>query len=376
MLQNVIELCQALVRVPSVNPHGDPGVENPGERACAEFVADFLRGCGAETSLHEVRPGRPNVVGRFPADRPGKPRLIFAPHLDTVSVGGMTIDPFAAELRDGKIWGRGASDTKGPMSAMLWALREMRDAIPALPHEIWFAGLMGEEAGQDGARAFVRELVNEPGFDPARCFALVGEPTMLDVVHRTKGATWIKASAHGKAVHASTPDKGDNAIYKMASLVSAVRDEVAPSLKKLSDPLLGSPTISVGVIRGGTKTNIVPDLCEVEIDLRSIPGQDISLVLDLLRNACPGVTLELSQSSPPLDTDAAHPLIALLASDGSRPVGAPWFCDAAVFSAAKIPAVACGPGDIAQAHTCDEWIAVIELERGAAFYRRFLARLA
>jgi acetylornithine deacetylase/succinyl-diaminopimelate desuccinylase-like protein len=376
MPHNIIELCQSLVRVPSVNPHGDPGVENPGEQACAEAVADFLRECGAETSLREVRPGRPNVVGRFPADRPGKPRVIFAPHLDTVSVGGMTIPPFAAELRDGKIWGRGASDTKGPMSAMLWALREMRDAIPALSHEIWFAGLMGEEAGQDGARAFVRELAAEPGFDPARHFALIGEPTMLDVVHRTKGATWIKAVARGKAVHASTPDKGENAIYKMARLVSAVRDEVVPSLRRESDPLLGPPTISVGTIRGGTKTNVVPDFCEVEIDLRSIPGQDIGLVLDQLRNACPGVTLELSQSSPPLDTDAAHPLIALLASDGSRCVGAPWFCDAAAFSAAGIPAVACGPGDIAQAHTCDEWIATAELERGVVFYKRFLEKLA
>jgi acetylornithine deacetylase/succinyl-diaminopimelate desuccinylase-like protein len=261
------------------------------------------------------------------------------------------------------------------MAAMLCALREMRDAIPKLSHEIWFAGLMGEEAGQDGARAFVRDLVNELGFDPARHFALIGEPTMLDVVHRTKGATWIKAAVHGRAVHASTPDKGDNAIYKMASLVSAVRDEIAPSLRTLADPLLGSPTISVGTIRGGTKTNIVPDFCEVEIDLRSIPGQDISFLLEQLRAACPDVRLELSQSSPPLDTDAAHPLIALLTSDGSRPVGAPWFCDAAVFSAAKIPAVACGPGDIAQAHTCDEWIAAIELERGVAFHRRFLEKL-
>src|SRR5437763_473167 len=118
--QNVVELLQALVRIPSVNPHGNAGVERPGEQACAEFVAEFLRFCGASAELREVESGRPNVVGIFPADKSGKPRLLFAPHLDTVSVSGMTIDPFAAELRDGKIWGRGASDTKGPMAAMLW----------------------------------------------------------------------------------------------------------------------------------------------------------------------------------------------------------------------------------------------------------------
>src|SRR5271156_5947776 len=136
-----------LVRIPSVNPHGSPGIDKPGEQACAEFVAGFLRGCGAEVELREVAPGRPNVLGRFPSDAPGKKRVILAPHLDTVSVAGMVIDPFGGELRDGKIWGRGATDTKGCMAAMLWSLWELRDRIPGLGHEVWFAGLMGEEAG-------------------------------------------------------------------------------------------------------------------------------------------------------------------------------------------------------------------------------------
>src|SRR6185295_6812929 len=93
-----------------------------------------------ETSL----PGRPNVVARWPGDRADKPRLLLAPHTDTVSVAGMTIDPFSAEIGDGRVWGRGASDTKGPMAAMLWALREMRESLPKLGDEIWFAGLAGE----------------------------------------------------------------------------------------------------------------------------------------------------------------------------------------------------------------------------------------
>ena len=171
---DVIELCQALVRIPSVNPDGNPGTERVGEKACAEFIGEILENSGARVDFQQVLPDRPNVIGRFPADRPGKPRIIFAPHTDTVSVMGMTVDPFGAEVRDGRIFGRGATDTKGPMAAMLWALLDLRDVIAWLPYEIWFTGLMSEEAGQNGAKAFVQSY--EPEEVPAT-FALIGEPT-------------------------------------------------------------------------------------------------------------------------------------------------------------------------------------------------------
>jgi acetylornithine deacetylase/succinyl-diaminopimelate desuccinylase family protein len=359
-------LLQELVRIPSVNPHGAPGVPNPGEQACAEYVAAFLRESGAEAELREVAPNRPNVIGRFPSNSPGKKRVILAPHLDTVSVGGMTIPPFGGELRDGKIWGRGATDTKGPMAAMLWALHELRDRIPALGHEIWFAGLMGEEAGQEGARAFVKEA----GAD----FALIGEPTGRDIVYTHKGALWLKLRTTGHAVHASAPQLGENAIYKMADVLRCIRDEIAPRLASQADPVLGSPTISAGTIRGGTKTNIVPDFCEVEVDTRTIPGQNPAEIPRLLQEASPGLEISVWQSSP-LNTDPSHPLIQLLIRNGSRLAGAPWFCDAAVFAEAGIPAVAAGPGSIAQAHTNDEWISVADLEDGVRFYRAFLEAL-
>ena len=359
-------LLQELVRIPSVNPHGAPGVERPGEQACAEYVADFLTDCGAEAELREVAPGRPNVLGRFPTDGTGKKRVILAPHLDTVSVGGMVIDPFGGELREGKICGRGATDTKGPMAAMLWSLRTMRERIPRLGHEIWFAGLMGEEAGQEGARAFVKEERAD--------FALIGEPTGGDVVYTHKGAFWLNLRTKGRAVHASAPDRGENAIYKMADVLRCIRDEIAPRLALKSHPVLGSPTISAGTIRGGTKTNIVPDFCELEVDARTIPGQEVGEIAAMLEKASPGVEMAVWESAA-LDTDPGHPLIQLLLRNGSRLAGAPWFCDAAVFAEAGIPAVAAGPGSIAQAHTNDEWMEVEELERGVEFYRRFLEAL-
>jgi len=371
MTTSVSELCQALVRIPSVNPFGDPGVENPGEQQCAEYVAAFLQDSGAVVEIREVKPGRPNVIGKFPTDRPGKPLVIFAPHLDTVSVVGMTIPPFSGEISEGKVWGRGATDTKGPMSSMLWALREGAAGIVTCGHEVWFVGLMGEETGQEGAWAFVNESIASGEVDPVRTFALVGEPTGLETVHTTKGACWISAVTGGKAVHASAPERGVNAIYAMADLVRVVRDELVPALSKLHHPQLGSPTISVGTIRGGTKTNIVPDSCRAEIDMRTIPGQDTAPVLETLRRAVPGVTLEIWQSKP-LWTEPDHPLIAKL---GAPLAGAPWFCDAAILAGGGIASVATGPGSIKQAHTVDEWISVADLEAGARFFRQFLDRL-
>jgi len=365
------ELLQTLIRIPSVNPHGDPGTEHTGEQRIAEWLAGFLREIGAQAEVRETSLlGRPNVVARWPSDRPSKPKLLFAPHLDTVSVAGMTIDPFAAEWRQGRIWGRGASDTKGPMAAMLWALRSMRDKLPSLSAEIWFAGLAGEEAGQHGAKA----LAAAESFD----FVIAGEPTGLDVVHTHKGCTHLKLITRGHASHAARPDLGDNAIYKMADVVRYIRDSLARELALHPDPVLGASTISVGTIAGGSKTNIVPDRCEATVDIRTLPEQDSPNFLPHLRRrllgVCPDLGIEVGQSQP-LWTDPAHPLIAGLCKLGAKCAGAPWFCDAAVFAAAGTPAIALGPGSIAQAHTEDEWIEVAELDRGVEFFGRFLASL-
>jgi acetylornithine deacetylase/succinyl-diaminopimelate desuccinylase-like protein len=361
-----VSLLGDLIRIPSVNPEGDPGVKEPGEARVAHYLAGILKELGAEASLHEVLPGRPNVVARFPSDRPGKPRLLLAPHTDTVSVVGMTIDPFSGEVHDGKVWGRGASDTKGPMATMISALSRCRDILPKLDYEIWFAGLMGEESGQHGAKA----LASQEQFD----FVIAGEPTDLKTVHAHKGSLWVTLTSHGKAVHASAPDRGDNAIYKLTSAIEVIRAKVIPELSSKEHSLLGHSTLSVGTIRGGSKTNIVPDHAEATLDIRVIPGEDPVRLITLLREAAPNVDLA-HQGSAPLYTDPTHPLIVKLSAIGGSPVGAPWFCDAAVFAEKGMPAVALGPGSIAQAHTADEWISVADLEAGADFFEKFLRSL-
>ncbi len=168
----VADLLRELIRIPSVNPDGDPGTTHTGEKECAKFVADFLRSCGAEAWLEDVLPDRPNVLGRFPSAGKAKPRLLFAPHTDTVSVAGMSIDPFSGELRDGKIWGRGASDTKGPMAAMLFALLECKDILPdALSRDLvcGIHGRGGWPAGRQGPRRPKKNLILPSLVNPRVC---------------------------------------------------------------------------------------------------------------------------------------------------------------------------------------------------------------
>jgi acetylornithine deacetylase/succinyl-diaminopimelate desuccinylase-like protein len=365
----VVELLQALVRIPSVHPAGDPGTPHTGEQALAEWLVEWLRTefPAARVELRDVLPGRPNVVARFSDSAGQKPRLLLAPHTDTVSVGGMTIDPFGGELREGRIWGRGASDTKGPMAAMLWALRGVRERLSSLGHEIWFAGLCSEEAGQFGATA----LAQEERFD----FVIAGEPTGLNAVIAHKGALWLTLTTRGRAVHAAEPERGENAIYKMADLLQCVRDEIAPGLVRQNHPLLGHTTASAGTVTGGSKINIVPDLCRAEVDIRYLPGEDwLEDVSAQLRAVCGDVEIEHMNSLPML-TDEQHPIIGLLKQCGSRCVGSPWFSDAGIFARHGTPSIALGPGSIAQAHTRDEWLAVEDLDKGAAFFREFLLQL-
>lgn len=362
----VTELLSELIRIPSVNPEGEPGTDRTGEAEIAQFLANRLHQEGAVAELREVLPGRPNVIGRFPSDREGKPKILFAPHTDTVSVAGMTIEPFSGEERDGRIWGRGASDTKGSIAAMLIALFEMKEQLPQLSHEIWFAGLMSEEAGQHGSRT----LAEEETFD----LVIVGEPTSLNVVYTHKGSVWLTLKTSGVSVHASTPDKGRNAIESMMEALSLLKREFPYLYGNLTDPVLGQTTVNIGTIHGGSKVNIVPDHCEAMVDIRTLPGQEIETLIEFLQAKVRGLEIT-AKGSKPLYTYPGHPVITKLQNCGAQLIGAPWFCDAAPFSEKGMAAIAIGPGSIAQAHTCDEWISVSDLEDGVRFFKNFLQQL-
>jgi len=365
-----IELLQDLVRIPSVNPDGDP--DGHGEGACAEFVASFLENCGAAVRREEVRPDRPNVIGRFPGPADG-PGVLFAPHTDTVSVAGMTVEPFGGERRDDRIYGRGASDTKGTMAAMLWALHQHREEIPKLPVRIAFAGLMGEESGQPGSKHFAARHAGE--FD----FALVGEPTRLETVHAHKGSVCLALTTRGRPCHSSTPERGENAVRRMLPLLERLLDRLEAALPSHEDPRLGPPTVSLGAIRGGSSANIVPAECRAVLDCRETlalraAGGCHTLIESILEDmgAVDTVEVEVLSDAAPLMTDPETDGVQRLLSIGSTLATAPWFCDAGPLAEGGIPAVASGPGDIAQAHTRDEYLAIADLEAGVDFYGRFL----
>jgi len=368
--KSVVELLQDLVAIPSVNPSGTPGTDKTGEQAMGEYVADFLRRLGAEAALEEVEPGRPNLVASFAPEKP-LAHLAFAPHLDTVSVVGMTIPPFDPIVRDGKLFGRGATDTKGPMAAALWALSEWAKSPARARSRIrWtFLGLMSEEAGNDGAIALAKK-----GF--ASDLTLVLEPTQLGVVTTHKGALWLEVETAGVACHGSTPDRGRNAIYAMRRVLEIIESKTIPDLSKQAHAKLGVPTINVGTISGGSKINIVPDRCLIEIDLRVVPGIDAekfrSQLESDLRAVTPDVTVRQQRYSPPLDTSEALPWVQRLGNAALGFTTAPWFSDASILGGPKCPAVCIGPGSIAQAHTKDEFILLRDLEYGADFFRRWI----
>ena len=161
----------------------------------------------------------------------------------------------------------------------------------------------------------------------------------------------------------------------MCEAIDCLRQEIDPMLAKNVDPVLGRATMSVGIIQGGSKVNIVPDVCQASVDIRTIPGMNTEFVSRMLKDRVPDIQIEMLGSEP-LFTDPAHPLIHRLQSLGASLAGAPWFCDAAVFAAKGCPSIAIGPGSIAQAHTADEFISMADLEDGGRFFLNFLKSLA
>jgi len=380
----VVELLQELVRIPSVNPQGDPGTTHTGEGVIAQFVGDYLVKMGMEVELQFAEKDRPNVIGRLKS-KTSRRHILLGPHLDTVSVAGMTIDPFAATLRDGKVWGRGACDTKGPVAAMLAALRLLvqEKRYPG-ETDIWFVGLMGEESGNDGI-AFLMDSDFFPRKGVKPDFGIAGEPTELRIVNRHKGALWLRIRTRGRSCHASRADLGENAILKMLRALDYVTDVLPKAYARLKDPALGRSSFNLTMIRGGSKVNIIPDLCEIELDHRSVPQVSHTEVLKRIRKTLPECEVEVISDRPGLNTPVDNPYVKCLTTVvkrrmpgvGRRAVFAavPWFADCSLMSKAGIPAIAFGPGSIKQAHTGDEYIRVAELEKGMKIFTEFLGSL-
>ena len=330
---------------------------------------------GLEIEFQKVLTGRSNVIARLIPKNKIKRTILLAPHLDTVGADGTRFIP---QRKNGRLHGRGACDTKGSVAAILSALCELADAKSRpLETEIVFAGLIDEEHAQAGSRALVAS-----GFKAD--LAIVGEPTRLQVVTAHKGSLWLELETRGKAAHGATPQLGKNAIHEMAGIVDALEMNYAAQLRKRKHPLLGTATVNVGTIYGGKQPNIVPDSCTIMIDRRTLPGETDAKVRNeiatLLRTKKLSARISNTKLAPalPLETNHKLPLVQkfLKSAGQSKPLGVQFFCDAAVLSAGGIPSVVFGPGDVAQAHTTDEWISLSELERGKNLLLNFLKSLS
>ena len=262
----VTRLLSDLVSIPSVNPMGR-GLTGPGflEGRVSDYLEDWFRTLGVDVERQVVSPGRDNVIARY--ESPARRRtLLFDAHQDTVPTDGMTIDPFAPELKGGRLYGRGACDIKGGLAAMLTAFARLVRERPGDSASVIMACTVDEEFTHTGSS---RLADGHHGAD----LAIVAEPTLLNLVDRHKGAVRWKIRTRGVACHASTPNLGVNAIYGMARVVAALEDYASELAGSTPDPVLGPPSLSVGRIEGGVSVNVVPDWCEVEIDRRVIPGE-------------------------------------------------------------------------------------------------------
>jgi acetylornithine deacetylase len=359
-----LAIAQLLVAIPSVNPA--LSASGSGEGAIAGAAADLLEGWGFGVETPEVAPGRPNVVARL--DGSGATTLLLNGHLDTVGVEGMTMPPFSAQILGSRLLGRGACDMKGGVAALLAASRRLalRGPRPSL--------VVLLTADEEHASLGMAAAVNDVRAD----LAVVCEPTELAVMPAHKGFVWVEAVFEGRAAHGSLPTEGIDAIRHAALFVSEL-DRYAASLARRSPhPLLGSGSIHVGTIAGGTAPSVYPDRCEVQLECRTMPGMSSDSVLAELREILADVrrrepalraSLEVTLARPGTEVASESGVVRGLL-DASRAHGVDptvggmtaWV-DAAFLNEAGIPAVCFGPGSTAQAHTADEWIEIAEIRR-------------
>jgi succinyl-diaminopimelate desuccinylase len=376
--QQAIQLLRELIRTNSYNP---PGRED----AVARMVAERARAWGLRAELVPLSEERSNLLVSLPDEADG-PTLLLCGHFDTVPPGDQpwVHDPLSADLVDGVLHGRGTVDMKGGLVAMLAAMRSLAGEGRRLRGRVRLVGLVGEEVDCFGAKRFL-EGGGMRGVD----WLVVGEPTNLDVVVAHRGALWLELIAHGKTAHGSMPQLGVNAIDHLIELLRGLR---GLRLEHTPHALLAPPTMSLGTIHGGVKTNVVPDRCQATVDLRTLPGQrhdeivDAVLSLaDRLEDDAPGLRLEVRVANdlPPVETPADSALARALQAAVAEAIGAEpavrgvsYYTDASVLQpATKVPTVIFGPGDERLAHQPDEQVEVGQVVQAVAAYADVVRRL-
>ncbi len=362
----LIRVTQDLIRIPTQNPPGN-------EKGCAEYIQSTLSQWGVETKMiSEPLPHRPQIMATVNGKEAG-PTLILNGHMDVVPEGSRNqwkYDPYGGVVEAGRVYGRGSTDMKGGLAAMMMLAKFLHEK--GLPRgKVVFQFVIGEETGDPGTKHLLSILGNKGDY------GIVLEPTSLRVATAEKGLAWFRITWGGRPVHASVAEHGINPIEKAMKFGKRLV-EYDQKLRTHLHPLLGGPKCTMTMINGGTKENVIPESCSLIIDRRFNPEETPDSVESELRNILEELTLEdgdfkyqieqtmvYESAEIPVDSLIAKVLrkyAAQLSGISKEPFGTMYSTDVRNFiNDAKIPAVTFGPGDVHQAHTFNESIEIQQI---------------
>lgn len=367
MTINAVALAAELIRFDTINPPGQ-------EAECTAHLARILSAAGFHCSEVPLADGRPNLVARIGGIGDRAP-IAFTGHTDTVPLGGQqwSVPPHGGIIKDGRLWGRGASDMKSGVAAFVAAATKLAPRLEGTPGVILYI-TAGEETGSEGAFVLARRgMKGEAGA------LVVAEPSDNRPFCGHKGALWLKAMTRGVTAHGSMPDKGVNAVYAAARAVSRLENF---DFNVARHAVMGAPTLNVGTFHGGLNVNSVPDRAEIGIDLRTLPGMRHAQLQEQLDSYLgPDVALETRVDVESVWTAPDDPWMRDVfgiceAVSGKAPAveAAPYFTDASALTPALggVPTVILGPGPAHMAHQTDEWCEVARIEEAAEIYERLI----
>jgi acetylornithine deacetylase len=321
-----------------------------------------------QVELQDTAPGRPNVIARAGKSAGGR-SLMFNGHIDVVAVDGMSHSPFDAEVKDGRLYGRGASDMKAGVATMCAAA--FRAASRGISGELVVACVVDEEFKSVGTKALVESGVRADA-------AIVTEPTGLTIMPAHRGFTWVTIDCRGRAAHGSRYDLGVDAILHASHVMTALADFEREELTAHAHPLLGHASMHAATISGGAGWSTYPEACRLEIERRTLPGESTEQVLAEIERVCDSVrrrepalqaTVQHVFSQLPSDVAVDAPICNALSEtlkrngEAVRIAGMSAWTDAALLNAAGIPAICFGPGDMTLAHANSEWVELSEVDR-------------
>ncbi len=363
--RDAVSLTQSLLRFDTVNPPGR-------ERDCAHMAGALLQDFGFSVEYFEYQEGRTSVVARA-GGSDGKKPLCLTGHLDVVPLGARkwSKDPFAGETHGDKLYGRGASDMKAGVAAILLAARAFSGKLAGTPG-IVVVLTAAEEGGCVGSAQLAKtRLLGKAGA------MVVGEPTSNYPLVGHKGSIKFHARFKGVSAHGSMPELGVNAIYKAAKAVAKLEKFRFGTPKH---PVMGKPTLNVGTMEGGNTVNAVPDAASFGVDIRTVPGMDHEKVLKKIGSLLKEAELDVFSNLKPVWTSPDEEWIQRVFEICKPYVGkpkartAPYMTDAAnllkVYTGA--PTVVLGPGEAAMAHQTDEYCSMQRIRESVAIYEALI----